>query len=148
MTTYATASDVAVSMGRTLTTEETTAATGLLARAELIITRRITDLAARIVTDAALEDVVVLVESDAVARVLKNPNGVYQEHVDDYSYTRDRAVSSGSLYISDDEWDMLLTTPGTSIASEAFTIRPQGEAGFAADIADERTWITPTDFLP
>lgn len=146
--TYASASDVAVSLGRSLTADETTQATALLTRAELLITRRITDLATRIVADAALEDVVVLVESDAVARVLRNPDGVYQERIDDYSFTRDRALSAGTLYISDDEWDMLLTTPGTSIASEAFTIRPFGEAGYADDVDDDGTWTTPTDYVP
>jgi len=80
--------------------------------------------------------------------VLSNPGGVYQESVDDYSYTRDRAVSSGLLYISDDEWDDLLTTPGTSVSSEAFTIRPFGEPGFAVSADDEGVWITPTDFVP
>jgi hypothetical protein len=148
MTTYATTADVAVSLGRSMTAEETTAATGLLPRAELLITRRIADLTARIAADAALEDVVVMVESDAVARVLRNPNGVYQERIDDYSFTRDQAVSAGTLYISDDEWDMLLNTPGTSVPSEAFTIRPSGDPGYADDVADEGTWTTPTDFLP
>jgi hypothetical protein len=147
MATYATTADVQVSLGRALTTAETTQATGLLERAELLITRRLTDLADRIVDDASLEDVVVLVESDAVARVLRNPNGVYQEHVDDYSYTRDRAVSSGALYISDEEWDLLLVTPGTTVPSEAFSIRPFGEPGFAAGV-DDGIWVTPTDFLP
>jgi hypothetical protein len=148
MTTYATTADVAISLGRPLTTDETSTATGLLPRAELLITRRISDLAARIVADAALQDIVVMVEADAVARVLRNPNGVYQEHVDDYSYTRDRAISAGTLYISDDEWDMLLTTPGTSVPSEAFTIRPFGEPGFSEAAEDEGLWTTPTDFVP
>lgn len=147
MTTYASTSDVATSLVRALTTEETTYATALLARAETLILRRIPDLATRIASDDSLEDVVVAVEADAVARVLRNPGGVWQEKVDDYSYTRDRAVSTGELYISDDEWDRLLVTPGTSVASDAFTIRPFGEPGYA-DAADERTWVTPTDFVP
>lgn len=146
--TYATTADVAVSLGRDLTSDEVTRATTLLGRVETIIKRRITDLVTRIAADADLEDVVIRVESDAVARVLLNPNGVYQERVDDYSYTRDRAVSSGALYVSDAEWDDLLTTPGTSVASEAFSIRPFGEPGYADDVDDERTWTTPTDFLP
>lgn len=146
--TYATTVDVAVSLGRSLTSEEESQADALLARAELLILRRLPDLAARIVADATLEDVVVLVESDAVARVLRNPDGVYQERIDDYSFTRDRSISGGGLYISDDEWDMLLTTPGTSVPSEAFTIRPSGEAGYAEGVEDEGTWTSPTDFLP
>lgn len=146
--TYADAADVAVSLGRDLTADEATRATALLARVETMILRRITDLATRITDDASLEDVVVRVEADAVARVLMNPNGVYQEHVDDYSYTRDRAVSSGALYISDEEWADLLVTPGTSVASEAFTIRPSGDPGYATGSDDDGLWVTPTEFLP
>jgi hypothetical protein len=145
---YAITDDVAVSLGRSLTSEETDVAWGLLERAELLILRRIPDLAARIAADATLQDVVVMVEADAVARVLRNPSGVWQERIDDYSYTRDRSISSGMLYISDDEWDMLQTTPGTSVPSEAFTIRTFGEAGYADDVEDEGTWTSPTDFLP
>lgn len=145
--TYASTDDVAVSLGRDLTSPEEDRAGALLERVELTIKRRISDLATRITTDADLEGVVVRVEADAVARVLSNPNGVYQEQIDDYSYTRDRAVSAGTLYVSADEWDDLLSTPGTSVASEAFTIRPFGEPGFSTT-PDERVWVTPTDLVP
>ena len=145
---YATTDDVGISLVRAVTSDEEEFAEGLLERVEAMILRRIPDLATRITTDTGLQAVVVRVEADAVARVLTNPSGVYQESVDDYSYTRDRAVSSGLLYISDDEWADLLTTPGTSVASEAFTIRPFGEPGFSLSADDEGMWTTPTDFLP
>lgn len=143
---YAATSDVEASLGRSLTSDEATQAPVLLERAELLITRRLTDLAARLSTDPGLHDVVVMVEADAVARVLRNPGGVYQESIDDYSYTRDREVSSGRLYITEDEWELLLTTPGTSVPSEAFSIRPKGDAGYATSDED-RTWVTPTEYL-
>lgn len=139
---YTTTTDVEVSFGRSLTSEQSTQATALITRAELIIARRITDLATRITADPALEDVVVMVVSDAVARVLRNPDGVYQEQVDDYSFTRDRDVSSGSLHITDAEWDMLLAAPGVGSDSDAFTIRPFGEPGYATE--PSLWWESPT----
>ena len=38
-----------------------------------------------------------------VKRVMVNPDGLLSETVDDYSYRRDSAVSSGGLYVSADE---------------------------------------------
>lgn len=145
--TYASTDDVAVSLGRDLTGPEDDRATALLERVELTITRRVTNLPARIILDADLTSVVARIEADAVARVLSNPNGVYQESIDDYSFTRDRSVSAGTLYVTDDEWEELLNTPGTSVASNAFTIRPFGEPGFSLSPDDERTWITPTGYI-
>lgn len=139
---YATPADVEISLGRDLSASETTQVTGLLERAELIITRRITDLTDRIADDAALEDVVVMVEADVVARVIRNPDGNRQESIDDYSYTRDPNVAAGYLYLTDEEWALLLTSPGTSTASEAFTITPYGEPGYSVE---PDAWVTPTE---
>lgn len=46
---------------------------------------------------------VVRIISEAVIRVLKNPKGLWQFSIDDGSATLDRSLSSGALYISDDE---------------------------------------------
>lgn len=63
-----------------------------------------------------------------VLRVLKNPEAKRQESIDDYSYLRDNAVSSGMLYLSDDELDLLA---GLGATSNAFTIHPYGKPGYA-----------------
>ena len=42
-----------------------------------------------------------------VLRVLRNPNGVRQESIDDYTWIRDNAVSAGLLYVADDEVENL-----------------------------------------
>lgn len=52
-------------------------------------------------------DDVVMVIANAVIRVLKNPDGKRQESIDDYAWTRDRVLSAGVLYITDDEWRVL-----------------------------------------
>lgn len=140
--TYTTTNDVVVSLGRSLTSDEDIQADSLIQRAELLIGRRISDLAVRIAADPGLEDVVVLVVSDAVARVLRNPDGIYQERVDDYSFTRDRETSTGTLHITDSEWSLLLAGPGVGSDSEAFTIRPFGEPGYTQP---DLWWETPTE---
>lgn len=43
----------------------------------------------------------------AVLRVLRNPEGNRSESIDDYSWTRDGAVSSGALYFTDDELSLV-----------------------------------------
>lgn len=59
-----------------------------------------------------------------VIRVLNNPDGKYQESGDDYSYSRDAAVSTGALYISDSELGLIGDSDGGG--SAAFTIKPRG----------------------
>jgi hypothetical protein len=54
-----------------------------------------------------------------VARVIRNPDGKRSETIDDYSFTRDNAVSVGGLYLTEAEKDVL-TSPGAG----AFTITP------------------------
>lgn len=44
-----------------------------------------------------------------VLRVLLNPEGKRQEAIDDYSWTRDSALSAGEMYVSDAE--LLLLAP-------------------------------------
>lgn len=65
---------------------------------------------------------VVRVICTAVLRVLKNPDGKRQESIDDYSWTRDQAVSAGLLYFTDDELGDLI--PGVAAVGRAFSIDP------------------------
>jgi hypothetical protein len=71
------------------------------------------------------EELVVRVVASMVLRVLKNPDGLRQEAIAGYSYTRDQALSDGSLYLSDLERQQLATALGTACGA-AFTIRPYG----------------------
>lgn len=54
-----------------------------------------------------------------VRRVLSNPEGYLQETIDGYEYRRDKAVSTGSLYLGDDEVAHFFRHRGS-----AFTIVP------------------------
>lgn len=115
---YASTSDVQVSLGRPLTDEEVTQADGLLDRIEARIRARITDLDTRIVDEDNLVQLLIEIEADAVSRKLRNPTGLLQEQDGDYAYTRDRNVASGELNLTDEEWARLGVTKG------AFTIAP------------------------
>lgn len=99
----ATVDDVAVPLLRALTEAEKAYAQRLLGWAEILITARFP------VLQALNPEAVVMVESQAVARVLRNPDGKYQESVaaGEYSSTRDRVGADGLLRITDEEWDLL-----------------------------------------
>ncbi len=119
---YAQASDVAARLGRPLSTAESAWVPSLLDDVEAMITTRIPDLDDRIsATPPTIDQATVIrVESWVVVRFLKNPDGKLQESIDDYSFTRDRAVSAGTLALTDEEWDQILPSTGTS---SAFTIQ-------------------------
>lgn len=121
----ATTADV-VARWRPLSTQETTNAQTFLADAWLMLRRHFTslgvDIETAITTDADLSADVVRVMVTAVLRVMKNPDGLRQESLDDYSYSRDEAVAAGLLYFLDDELDGLV--PGSGIKGRAFMIDP------------------------
>lgn len=124
--TYATADDVAARLGRALTAAEATMVPVLLEDVESLIKSRVTDLDAQVTAapPTIAQATVVKVEAWAVVRYLRNPDGKRQETIDDYSFTRDAAVSAGLLALTDDEWDELIPSAATS---SAFTIRPYGD---------------------
>lgn len=107
---YATPGDVVARLGRDLTDAETIQALAYLDDVEAEIRTRITGLAS-LVDDVDYMTLVVRVEANAAKRVFLNPGGIRQhsESVDDYSQsdTYDTAISTGGLYVSDDEWRLL-----------------------------------------
>ena len=101
---HATPDDVKARLGRPLTEDETTMTNIRLADAERMILRRIPDLADKITAGDIDEADVIQVESDAVIRILKNPDGYTSETYGTYSYRMNWDVASGKLDISDAEW--------------------------------------------
>lgn len=104
---YAETSDVAARMGRSLTAEEETQAAAFLEDAEIIIKAKIPDLDDQIEDEVLSESVVVMVEANAVIRLLRNPNGYISETDGDYSYQKSGRSASGYLEILDHEWALL-----------------------------------------
>jgi hypothetical protein len=111
--TLATLADLADRLGRDLTTVEARQGGALLTDATAIIL----DLFPQYATAPTAASTAVC--AAMVLRVVRNPNGLRSEAVDDYSYTIDSARSAGELYMTDNEIDTL-----TPIRTSAFSIVP------------------------
>lgn len=82
--------------------------------------------------------VVVGVIADMVLRVMRNPEGKRSETIDDYSYTRDNAVSTGGLYLSDAEAALLNGVSASNAG--AFSIRAVADPGYRTDVPELLDW--------
>jgi hypothetical protein len=115
---------------RPLSSQETLNGETFLDDAWRMLQRRIPDLQTKVT--ANVDDFagsVVQVLATAVLRVMKNPDGKRQEAIDDYSWTRDQAISAGLLYFTDEELDDL--NPGSGVKGRAYTVDPL--AGYPDD---------------
>jgi hypothetical protein len=92
---------------RPLTTTEAEAVQFMLDDAWSVLLGTVPDLEDRMTSGAVSEPLASFVVSSMVLRVLRNPNGVRSWSVDDYSETRDNAVSAGVLYALPNEVDLL-----------------------------------------
>lgn len=115
----ATVDDVQDRLDRELTDDERDLAATLLEDVEAIIRSRVRNLLRRAATDESYRQIVVMVEANAVLRVLRNPEGYRQETEGNYSYSLNAAVASGHLFVMDSEWQLLGANRG------AFTVAPK-----------------------
>lgn len=104
---YATPTDIEERLGRTLEPAEVTQVATRLDDAEELIRLRIPDLDDRITAGTLRERLVVMVEAEAVMRLIRNPDGITQETDGNYSYSVSSAVASGRLTIEPNEWYLL-----------------------------------------
>lgn len=116
-------SDVEARLGRTLNASESAQAEAWIDDLEALVLSRVPDLEERITNGSVSIGVVRSVFCTAIIRVLRNPEGLRQhtESIDDYSVTKtiDSSGSAGLLFLTDDEWSLLI--PGTT--GDAFSIR-------------------------
>src|SRR5690554_1449162 len=84
---YATVEDVESRFTRELTDEERTLVQSRLEDVEAVIRTRIPDLDEKVASGTLSEQVIIMVESEAVLRVLRNPEGFSQETDGNYSYS-------------------------------------------------------------
>lgn len=96
---------------RPLSSDEQQVAQALLADAWAILTTRLPELESRMATGVPSEQLVTSVVTAMVLRVLKNPEGKREESIDDYSWTRDKALSGGELYVTAGELSLLAPGP-------------------------------------
>lgn len=115
---YATVTDVEARLGRTLDLSESQIVTTRLNDIELMIRHRIPDLDTKVSTGVIDPAVVVMVECDAILRLIRNPDGFTAETDGNYSYQISSEVASGKLDILGSEWALL------GVRNGAFTIRP------------------------
>lgn len=120
MVTLATPADLADRLGRDLTDVEARQAPVLLDDATSVIFDRFPQY---IATPTAVSKKVCCA---MVLRVLRNPNGLRQESIDDYSFTVDSSRSSGEIYLTEAEVDELrpIRTSSFSIVPGAPVVSP------------------------
>lgn len=140
---YALPLDVEKRLGRPLSPAESLQVEAWLEDLEAQIVYRIPTFSDLVAAGTPSEAIVRAVMCTAIIRVLNNPKGLRQSTVsiDDYSRTEtvDTTSSSGALYLTDGEWDLLL--PAT--AGGAFSIRLYG----APDSAPG-WWVHPDAWVP
>jgi hypothetical protein len=107
---------------RPLTTAEQDIAQALLDDAWAVLLATVPTIESRLDSGALSPDLARFVIVAMALRVLRNPNGIRQWSVDDYSETRDSALSTGSLYVSDDEAALLSGTAARRRG--AFSVAP------------------------
>jgi len=115
---YASVADVEARLGRTLDSSESQIVSTRLNDIELMIRHRIPDLDIKVSTGVIDPALVVMVECDAILRLVRNPEGYTAETDGNYSYQISKEVASGKLDITSAEWALL------GIRNGAFTIRP------------------------
>lgn len=126
--TIGTVQDVADELGRPITdASEVAQVTKWLARVEAIIKRRMPDLLDLVAAGDPPAELVAGIEASAVVRKIKNPDGKVAEGIDDYNYRYNEQSRKGEIFLTDDEWALLLPVS----ASGAFSTRP----GFEPDRA-------------
>lgn len=119
---HANTDDVRTVLLRDLTDVELDLAERLVVVAASILRRRIPDLDERISTDLDFGDLVSYVEAKAVARVLRNPEGVTYETIGPFAQQRPASsASEDGVSFTKAELSML------GIGSGAFTITPYME---------------------
>lgn len=127
----ATNEQVATSLGRPLSVAEGAQVNMWLGDAELQIRLRLGDVT---LLD---QEALAYVEREAAILKLLNPEGKKSETIDDYKYDRGSAQSRGTVFITDEWWEML--TPAGS--ETAFTIVPFGKPGYRTDPPIDSSWL-------
>lgn len=138
---YATPADVEARIGRELTPEETIQVGELLEDVEALIKLRIPDLDAKVADGTIPERIVVMVEVNAVVRVLRNPEAYVSETDGNYSYTRSQNGASGYLELLPIEWEWLFGGTGMF---QIIPVSPYGEYVEGARQPNAHYWCPPS----
>lgn len=117
---FATTTDVATFLGRHLNGAEEEQVQLWLKTVEAAVLARVPDMAERIEAGEISADLVRSVVAGVVVRRVNNPSGMRSERIDDYSYSLASDAASASLWLTEDEWALLMP----SRYRGAFSVRP------------------------
>lgn len=138
--TYASVTDVSKRLGRPITAgTELDQVEAWLEDIESLILARVPNLAANITDGRPTAATVTMVEANAVIRKVKNPDGYTSETIDDYTYRFNESARKGDLFLTDEEWALLLPPLSTG---GAWTIAPYGSRRGRGE------WIHPDVWVP
>ncbi|AER48206.1 head-tail adaptor Ad1 [Mycobacterium phage Jeffabunny] len=104
---YASADDVVTLWAKEPEPEVMTLIERRLQQVERMIKRRIPNLDLKVAASATFEADLIDIESDAVLRLVRNPEGYLSETDGVYSYQLQADLSQGKLTILDEEWEIL-----------------------------------------
>jgi len=136
--TYATVADVATRLGRPISEpDEVAQVQAWLDDAEAIVLSRIPTLPELVTGGVPTVAKLVMVESNAVIRKIRNPEGYTSETIDDYTYRYNEQVRRGDIFLTDEEWDLLIPS-----RSGAWTITPGGARRHPGE------WVHPDVWVP
>lgn len=140
-----------VARWRPLTSRQVTVARTKLADAERRIVRRMAkagrDFYAEVAADEAKDEDdptkgfkadVIEVEAEAVARVLKNPDGLKSEGLENYQKSRDKSLADGQLRITAEDWQQLGLRVSTR--GKAFSVDTTPDAALTPGVSG---WYGP-----
>lgn len=128
---FATLTDVQARLGRPISdAAEIAQVTAWLADTEVLIRARVPDIDERVAAGTPPAATVTMVVSNVVIRKLQNPDGKIQEGLDDYNYRLNENARRGELFLTDDEWALILGP----VASGAFSVRPYFESDTTAPV--------------
>lgn len=119
---YAQHTDVEARLGRELDESEQTIVEVRLEDAERLIRSQVKDLDDLIDGDELDVDLVIQIESEAVLRLIRNPEGFLTETDGNYTYSLAQQVASGRLEILDSEWSLLGVTRGFFVIAPKMSI--------------------------
>ncbi|QGJ90920.1 head-to-tail adaptor [Mycobacterium phage BiancaTri92] len=117
---YATADDVVTLWAKEPEPEVMALIERRLEQVERMIRRRIPDLDVKVLLNTTFKADLIDIESDAVLRLVRNPEGYISETDGAYTYQLSSDLSQGKLTILNEEW----TTLGVNRLSRMSTIAP------------------------
>ena len=136
---YAQVGDVEERFERTLDEDEEVLVQRRLDDAELLIKMKIPDLDAKVVSGEISEDLIVMIEADAVLALVRNPDAKVGETDGNYTYQINWATATGRLTIPDEHWVLL------GVKKSVYTIAPKFYA--IDELYGSSVWY-PADLYP